>query len=236
MKKIAFILVLPVILVCNCFSQDKTLDSLFSTSLFDNLSNYKLKAHEAYVNHDYAKGKSLFKDFVSHNLTNSYLDDFKAKKLNGALININNYFKKPVILITYSSWCVREKGEIPALNELAKKYHKKIDFVILFWDNQNDARKQAKLFNSKINILYVDERENKFCNEIRHLKHALGFPLAFYMDSENRIMDIKKKTADILKPKKTYLESYAHNYNEFVDGLNTLLLTGEIVKEHYVGK
>lgn len=234
--KILIYIVVVFALSIQSFSQNSVKDSLFSESIYANIKSYELAAKEAYLNHDYKKGKILFNDFVSKNLVNKHLDNFKAKNLNGALISINSYFKKPVILITYSSWCIQEDGEIPALNALAKKYHDKIDFVVVFWDNRNTARKQAKQFNNKVNVLYIDERENKFSSEVKNLKHALGFPLAFYIDSEDRVMDIKKKTPELLRPKQSYIDAYAQNYNEFVDGLSTLLITGELVKEHLVGK
>jgi len=218
------------------FSQRNLKDSLFSELIYTNIKSYSKQANLAYELKDFKKGKQLFKSFVQEKLANSYLDNFKAKNMNGAIISINEYFEKPVILMTYASWCVVEEGEIPALNELAKKYHDKIDFVVLFWDNRNNARKQAKQFNNKITVLYIDERENMFNSEVKNLKHALGFPLAYYIDSENRIIDIKKKTPDLMKNDDSYFESYVQNYNEFVDGLNTLLIKGELINEHLVGK
>lgn len=220
----------------NSYAQRSLKDSLFSEVIYTNIKSYSSDANKAYANKDFEKGKSLFKDFVKTKLSNTYLDNFKAKNLKGALIPINSYFKKPVIMMTYASWCVVEEGEIPALNELAKKYHHKIDFVVLFWDNKNNARKQAKKFNNKVNVLYIDEKENMFVSEVKNLKHALGFPLAYYIDSEDRILDIKKKTPELLRPKESYIDAYVQNYNEFVDGLNTLLINGELINEHLVGK
>ncbi|MFD0962922.1 TlpA family protein disulfide reductase [Pseudofulvibacter geojedonensis] len=220
----------------SAFSQRSLKDSLFSEVIYTNIKSYSYQANQAYATKNFAKGKELFRNFIQEKVANKYLDNFKAKNLNGALVSINSYFKKPVILITYASWCVVEEGEIPALNELAKRYHDKIDFVVLFWDNANKARKQAKQFNNKVTILYIDERENMFASEVKNLKHALGFPLAYYIDSEDRIIDIKKKTPELLRPKESYIDAYVQNYNEFVDGLNSLLINGEAINEYLVGK
>ena len=75
-----------------------------------------------------------------------------------------------------------------------------------------------------------------FASEVKNLKHALGFPLAYYIDSQDRILDIKKKTPELLKPKESYIDAYVQNYNEFVDGLNSLLINSDSINEYLVGK
>ena len=41
------------------------------------------------------------------------MDNFEFNQLNNKEITFYD-FKKPVYLITYSSWCVTSEGEIPA--------------------------------------------------------------------------------------------------------------------------
>ena len=236
MKKYYFALLAVILVSAISFGQHAIKDSLFSESIYKNIKSYEKATKLAYEMNDYSKGQDLFNTFVNDNLRYKYFDNFQAKNLKGAIVDINSYFEKPVILITYASWCVKPKEEIAALNDLAKKYHDNIDFVVVYWDNYNTTRQEAKKYNNKINVLYIDETENRFPSEVRNLKHALGFPLAYYLDSEDRIMDIKKKVPLFLSPDQSYTKAYASNYNNFVDGLSTLLLTGEIIKEHVVGK
>lgn len=234
MKK--FFLNVIVLLIClNAFPQQKLKDSLFSEALSANFKKYRYESKKAFDAQDFERGQFLFDSLVGNVLRSKYLDDFKAKKLNGAIISINDYFDKPVFLITYATWCVTNEGEIPSINALAKKYHDKVDFVVLYWDHKNAVRKAAKQFTKDITVLYIDETENSFSDEVVNLKHTFGFPTTFYMDSSNRIMDIKRSTAEI-NYNDSYLKAYTENYNFFADGLSSLLINGEIVKEHLAGK
>lgn len=210
-------------------------DSLFSEAIAANFKKYELESNKAYNSYDFERGKFLFDSLVNHCLKSTYLDDFKVKTLNGATITLNERFEKPVLLITYASWCIKSEGETPAINALAKKYHEKIDFIVLYWDNKNDAKKAAKKYHKNITVVYIDELENSFSSEIINLKHTFGFPTSFYIDSENRIMDIKRVNA-IEYSNNSYLEAYTKNYNYFIDGLSSLLINGEIVREHLAGK
>ncbi|NQY07031.1 MAG: TlpA family protein disulfide reductase [Flavobacteriaceae bacterium] len=215
--------------------QVKLKDSLFSEALAANFMKFKYETKKAYDDHDFERGDFLFDSLVENVLKSKYFDDFKVKKLNGVTVSLNNYFKKPVFLITYASWCITSQGEIPAINALAKKYSDKIDFVVLYWDNKNNARKASKQYDKNVNVVYINEVDNTFSSEVINLKHTFGFPTSFYIDSENRVMDIKRVNKAI-KINDTYLKAYTENYNFFVDGLSSLLINGEIVKEHLAGK
>lgn len=202
-------------------------EKIFTSEMQIHFKSYVKKANHAYQVRNYTEGEELFTEFVSTKLTNTKFSNFKAKKLNGSMINIDQYFSKPIVLITYSSWCIRNEKETEAINDLAKMFHDKIDFVILFWDQQNMARKCAKAFNQYINVLYINERENIFSKEVKNIKYALGFPLTIYLNQDNIIMDIRK-----IAPK--YQVSYRTDTNEkFENGLNALLLSIDISNEAY---
>ncbi len=206
------------------YSQTSIKDSLFSKAIHAHINTYKLAADNAYLNNNDNIGETLFNQFVDQNLVNTYLDNFKAKNTNGALISINNYFKKPVILITYASWCIRNDFEITSLNKLAKAHKSDIDFVVVFWDNKNTTRKKSKAFNKYVNVLYIDERENQFSSEIKNMKHALGLSLIYYIDRNDKIISIKKNNSSVFKTNNSLNSGYVKNNNEFVNGLNTLLI------------
>lgn len=208
------------------YSQTSLKDSLFSEAIHANIKTYKLAANNAYLNYNLNRGETLFNQFVESNLVNTYLDNFKAKNTNGALISINKYFKKPVILVTYASWCIRNDQETASLNELAKTYHHEIDFVIIYWDNKNTTRKKAKIHNRHISVLYIDERENVFSSEIKNMKHALGLSLVYYINNGDKIIAIKKNDNSVFKTKNSFNTGYVRNNSEFINGLNSLLIHG----------
>lgn len=149
------------------------------------------------------------------------MDDFKFYGLNRKPIEIKK-FKKPIYFITYASWCVTPKGEIPALNELAKKYHKEIDFVILFWDTRKTTKRAAKPYNKYINILYVDELKNRDAFVVKNLKHSLGLPTTFLLDKDKKILDIRR--GETHSYNKTLKESLNINFNSILDGIANHLL------------
>lgn len=193
----------------------------FTEALAMHLPKYESKAKEAYRLKNYNEAQRLFDSLVKFGLNGSYMDDFKFNQLNGKQIRLYD-FKKPVYFITYASWCVTSKGEIPALNKLAEEYHKEIDFVILFWDDRETTKKAAKKYNEYIQILYVNEMDNKDAFVISHLKHSLGLPTTFLLNSSKKIQDVRR---GITHPYgKSLKDSFDMNYNKIFEGIANHLL------------
>lgn len=193
------------------FSQQENLQekSFFTQELYMHLSDYNRKADLAYRFNDYQKGKQLFENFTNDHLEGSYMDDFKFQSLKNKEVNLYDY-DKPVFLITYASWCIPSKGEIPALNELASEYRGKIDFVVLFWDKKVKVKELAQQFSSSISVVYVDESKNNGAYVVRQLKHSLGLPTCFLLDKDKKIMDIRRS---VFPPMHTGEETaYRENY------------------------
>lgn len=196
----------------------------FSEALAMHLPKYEKKAKDAYFYRDFDRGQELFDTLVQRKLNGSYMDNFKFRKLNGKLISLND-FEKPVYFITYASWCVTTKGEIPALNELAANYNDRIDFVVLFWDEKKNAREAAKSYDKRINVVYVNELDNKSPYVIRNLKHSLGLPTTFLLDESKKVLDIRRGVYHSYD--KSFEESLDANYNTIYDGIaNHLLKAG----------
>ncbi|MDR5590055.1 TlpA disulfide reductase family protein [Christiangramia sp. SM2212] len=194
------------------FSQQENLQekSFFTQKLYMHLSDYNRKADLAYRFNDYEKGQELFETFTSEHLEGSYMDNFKFQSLQKKKeVNLYDY-KKPVFLITYASWCIPSKGEVPALNELAAEYKDQIDFVILFWDKKDKVKELSEKFSSDISIVYVDESKNNGAYVVRQLKHSLGLPTCFLLNENKKIMDIRRS---VFPPMQTEEETaYRENY------------------------
>lgn len=202
----------------------------FSEALTQYLPKYEKKAKKAYALRDYNLGQELFDSLVEFELNGSYMDNFKFNQLNSKEITFYD-FKKPVYLITYASWCIASEGEIPALNQLASKYHGKIDFVILFWDDKNTTKKLSKAYSKDIKILYVDELHNNNNYVVSQLKHSLGLPTTFLIDGNKKILDIRRGVTHAFG--KSFEESFDLNYNSIYDGIANQLLGG---KNNYPGQ
>lgn len=174
----------------------------------------------AYRVQDFERADFLFDSLVKYVINGSYFDDFTVKKINGRKVSFSK-FKKPVFLMTYASWCTPGSGEIPALNEIAKKYKNEIDFVVLFWDKRQEVKKAARDYNNDITILYVDELDNKNCHIIRSLKHSLGFPTSLFLDKNKKIVDVRRGVLHHYN--EAYSTSYSLNYESFRNGISLLL-------------
>lgn len=221
MLRLAF-LYLSFFLACQAFGQQEENKLYFSEALLLHLPKYEKNSQKAYRFREFETGQRLFDSLVTHCLTGSYMDDFSFKKLNGKETAISS-FKKPIYLMTRSSWITTTKGEIPALNRLAKQYRDQIDFIVLFWDDQKTAQAAARSYNDHIRIVYVDELSNKKPYVISQLKHSLGLPTTFLLDSNKKILDIKRVVAH--PPGKSFEDSFNMNINSIREGIANHLLS-----------
>ncbi|MDT0676292.1 TlpA family protein disulfide reductase [Autumnicola musiva] len=203
-------------------SQDEDSKKIyFSQALYEHLPKYESKARTAYRFNDYERGRFLFDSLVKNCLRSTYIDNFKFYKLNKRPVRLYE-FDKPLYLITYASWCVPEKGEIPAINKLADKYQDKVKFVVLFWDKASTAKKIAKEFNSNVFVVYIDERKNNDPFIIKTLKHSLGLPTCFLISKDKKIMDIRRSI--FLPYNASEKKSYDLNYNSIEEGISSYLM------------
>mgnify|MGYP003630125045 CR=1 FL=1 len=213
-------LLLFFLLILTTVAQGQSNKIFFSESLDVYLPKYIQEAEEAILNKQQDKVKVLFEAFVDNSLKGTYMNDFKAKNLNKNIKNFSD-FEKPVVLLTYSAWCIPSKGELPALNDLAKQYGKDIDIVVLFWDNYKTVRKETRDFHRNINVLYVDEAENTNTHIIRNLKHSLGLPLVFTLNSKKEIINIQRRIANRMGD--SLEEAFTENHTLLKDNITQLL-------------
>ncbi len=218
------LLIFLIFIVQNTFSQEKEETLLFSEAITMHLPKYEIKAKAAYQKRNFERATDLFDSLVDHHLKGSLMDNFKFNRLNSSEISLYN-FKKPVYFITYASWCVKTKGEIPVLNELASKYRDKIDFVVLFWDDQKTTKRAARDYNKYITVLYVDEMDNKDAFVISKLKHSLGLPTTFLLDGTKKILDIRRGVSHSFQT--SLEESIDANYNSIYDAIANHLLNAK---------
>jgi len=227
------LLLLILLISFTAQSQDLEPRNLFSQAIGKNIKKYKQQSKIAYANKDFVRGEFLFDSLITHVVNKSYLDNFKVRKLSGRKVELND-FEKPIFLMTYASWCTPGKGEIPALNGIAKEYSKYIDFVVLFWDSKDKIRKASRKYNNKITILYVDEKENVNDHVIQTMKHSLGFPTSFFINEDKMIVDVRR---GVLHPyNEEYEISFELNYKAFYNGISLLKNFADISKKSVVTK
>jgi len=213
------LLYLFLLISFSALSQNIEPRNLFSKVISENIKAYRVNSQDAYLDNDFERAEFLFDSLINNVVNGSYLDNFKVRKLSGRKTELND-FKKPIFLMTYASWCTPGSGEIPALNDIALKYHKEIDFVVLYWDSKSKVKKATKEYNRHITIVYVDEMDNKHDHIVETLKHSLGFPTSFFIDEDKMIVDVRR---GVLHPfNEEYSISFELNYNSFYKGISLL--------------
>ncbi len=201
----------------------------FSDAIKAHIRKYNIQSDIAYENSDLAKGQALFDSLVQNYLVGSRFNDFSLKSVGSKKIKLSK-INKPVFIITYASWCVMNKGEIAALNKLSRKYDKDIQFIVLFWDKKSEAKKIGRRFNSNIDVCYANESYRNDAKIVSTLKHTLGFPTSYFLNSNLDVVDIKRGGIQTV-PKMPFRDSMALNYDLFNSRLSEFLLKKDLVRE-----
>lgn len=196
--------------------------AVFSESVKANFKKYVSLSNKAYSNKNYEKAEGLFDSLVQNSLAGTHFDDFSFKRLGKSRIQLSE-IDKPILLITYSSWCIMGKGEIPALNQIAKEYKDKMQIVVVFWNKKNEMKKIARSFDNNIVVCYANDSEQKDIKAITFLKKTFGFPTSYLIDKNLELVDIQK---NFVKPEnkvnmKISLDFYYHKFNS---GLTSLII------------
>lgn len=201
-------------------AQSQNSKMFFSEALDIYLPTYYLKVEKAISTMEQERVKEIFDTLVENQLTGSLMDNFIVNDLDKRETSLSTY-KRPVLLLTYSSWRLSCKGELAALNQLADEYSDQLDIVLLFWGTNEEVRKLSKGYHHTIDILYVDDNDNKYTLIIKNLKHSLGLPLAYTLTSTKEIIDIKKRRYN--KISNSQEDATLDNYELYNDMITTLL-------------
>ncbi|MBQ4821792.1 redoxin domain-containing protein [Aquimarina sp. MMG016] len=192
----------------------------FSVAISAHIVKYNQKIDEAYRENDIERGQFLFDSLVNNHLKGTYVDNFTVNPLKGDPIPLRD-FEKHMFLVSFASWCMPGDGMIPAFNDLADRFHDQIDFVFLFWDSKENLKGKAKEYSENVQLVYVDERTNQDSYIINKLKHALGFPMTYFIDEEKKLLDIQKVVTH--HSTETFSNSYNIHFNSLSKGVSLLI-------------
>lgn len=226
MRKI--LLFVLIILPSFMISQEIVQRKLFSDVIGTSIRKYRSQSKQAYAKKDTERAQFLFDSLINHVIVGSYIDNFKLRKISGKRIEFYD-FDRPVFLITSASWIIPGSGEIPALNAIVDEHFERVDFIILYWGSKKKVRKLKRQFSKKINILYVDEKENKNDHTIKTMKHSLGFPTTFIINKDKKILDVRRLIH--LHSSEYFTSSYNQHFQNFMSALSLLLNEPEILPE-----
>ena len=192
-------------------------ERLFSDAIRINFSNFKQQSNKAYKAGDFDRGQFLFDSLVQNQLVGSKFNDFTLRRVSNRKLKMSNV-KKPIFLVTYAAWCVPGKGEILALNKLAKEYSKEVEFLVIVWGKKQEVKKFSKKFSGQIEICYAHKNYKNDNEIVENMKETLGFPTCYMIDSNLQVVNIKRGSASVpLKtPTKKAMEM---NYTVFKERL-----------------
>jgi thiol-disulfide isomerase/thioredoxin len=193
------------------FAQDST--AVFSDALRLNITKYIASSNVAFEKRDLAEGKRLFDSLVQYKLVGTKFDDFTLKSYDNKKVALKD-INKPKYLITFSSWCVFNEGDVPALNKLSEEYKKDVQIILLFWDKKENLKKIASKFNSNIKVCYANEGYDQDSRIVATLKHTLGFPTSYFIDENQKVVSINRLISKYI-PKASFEQSFNTSYENF---------------------
>jgi thiol-disulfide isomerase/thioredoxin len=203
------------------YSQDTI--TYFSDAIKGNINPYKKASNNAYDKRNIEEGKRLFDSLVKNKLVGTKFDDFNLKVYKEKNVKTNR-INKPIFIITYASWLVIPKGEIPALNILAKEHRNDMQIIVIFWDKKNDLKNIAYKFSDYIKVCYANENYEKDAHIIATIKHTLGFPTSLFIDENKNVVSIKHFDSKV-KLKTPIKEAIITSYNYFSKDINENLVS-----------
>lgn len=225
-----FLLTIILILtITTSYCQDTA--TYLTEAIKENIKSYKKASNSAYEQRNIEEGKNLFDSLVKNKLIGTKFDDFSLKVYKEKNIKINR-IRKPVFIITYASWCVIPKGEIPALNILAKEHLENLQIIVLFWDKKSDLKKIAYKFSDNIKVCYANEHYPKDSHIIATIKHTLGFPTSIFLDEDKNVLNIKH-FYNFTKLKTPIKEAIVISYNNFSKDINENLVNATTSKKDF---
>jgi thiol-disulfide isomerase/thioredoxin len=204
------------------FSYSQDTINYFSDAIRKNTKSYTKASNKAYERNNIKEGKDLFDSLVKNKLVGTKFDDFNLKVYKEKNVKINR-INKPIFIITYASWCVITKGEIPALNILAKEHRDDMQIIVIFWDKKSDIKNIAYKFSDDIKVCYANENYAKDAHVVATIKHTLGFPTSIFIDENKNVVNIKH-FENTIKLKTPIKQAIITSYNYFSKDINENLV------------
>lgn len=229
------LIILFSILIYSVFTFSQENVKNFSDAVNKNIKKYNAVSNKAYEIGDVDKAEFFFDTLVSNHLVGTKFYDYTFKKVFGGKLKLSG-IKKPMLIQTYSSWCVMNKGEVQALNKLAKIYKRDLQIVVLFWDRKKDAKNVSNQFSGNIEICYANEHYNKDGEAVATLKYAIGFLSSYYLDENLTVVDITKGTKNELPRKTPMKDCIKFNFDSYNENLSNLILKSRLTKDELVRK
>ncbi|AUC15826.1 hypothetical protein BTO06_12000 [Tenacibaculum sp. SZ-18] len=180
---------------CNSSHKDDLNTNSITTSrikLFEETEDQIKKFREdsqKYWDKNDSENALKYSDSIKQLIIKSYISSYEFKTMRNIKYKTKNR-NKPLFLQVTASWCAPCKFEISSLNKIAEKYSDKVDFVLLFWDNQKELKTFANSYNENIHLVPSERKEKEPTTiNISGFKHITGYPTNYLISKDNQIIN-----------------------------------------------
>lgn len=229
--------VLILLLTLNSCIKKQKITKVMYADIQLQIDAYSASAMEIWADNE-KLALSYFNDSIPNLVAGSYISDYMFNLVNDSLLN-TRFILKPIYLQVGSRSCPPCRAEIPALNDIVKKYSKDVSFMLLF---ENDAKetvlKAQNEYHQDINLVYYSKEENNnrktndpsIFSGFKHLMKAL--PTNYLVNKDRQIIKLSggasvpgRRFIDS-EGKETTLtkeEAYLLNYKKLEEEMKLLL-------------
>lgn len=111
--------------------------------------------------------------------------DFTLMNLEGKQISLAEFKGKVILLNFWATWCIPCREEMPAMEELWKKFREK-GFVIIAVSSDRGNKKGVKSFIDELGVTFPILLDPK--GEIRNTYEVLGLPMSYIIGRDGKIV------------------------------------------------
>jgi len=206
-------------LLSNVSATDTT--NVFSIRLRNNLDKFQKVISSSYQENDIYKTGLVFDNLIQSKLIGTRFDDLNFKVLYKKRRTLSSY-DKPVMLITLAVNTLKGKGEIQAINHLAKKYKNEVQIVVLFWNKKHEVKFTAKKFYQSIDVCCVGENNFKDLKNIALLKKGLGLSNIYIIDNDLKLVELKRHIVES-EYKIDFKKSYSLYFDRYKNMITSII-------------
>lgn len=114
-------------------------------------------------------------------------EDFKVLNSEGKVVNLSDYFGKPIVINFWATWCGPCKSELPAFENLNNKYDGQVQFLMVnLTDGYTETKKGVEEFvknnNYNFNVFY--DTQGIAANNY----NVISIPQTVFIDSDGNVV------------------------------------------------
>ncbi len=162
-------------------------------------------------------------EMIDKCIKDSYLLNYDFPTVEGSVLSTKEVTKSIVILAA-ASWSAPCYGQIPALNKMVEKYHKRVTFIMIFWDKKDKIKRFQEKLDDRIILVPSSEADKvkKGYLDISGFVHKLDYPTAYLIGKNKQFLNVMRGAATPTKTM-TWDQVNEENTKEFEQFLGPII-------------